>query len=132
MSTPRTFPMPFGGIDRMSWRMHAHQLTSAVAYLTSGCGQGHGHNFAVDTDGGCVYTTQLGIECLERHRSADKHTTPMFTYRADDVKRHGLWPAEMDALAKYNSERACGLAHLPEWDGAMAALQDRFDAHPET
>jgi hypothetical protein len=55
-------------------------------------------------------------------------TRPMFVRREGDVQRRGLWPEEMKALALYNTERARGLAHDPEWDQAMAELQARFDA----
>lgn len=31
-------------------------------------------------------------------------------------------------LATYNAERARGIMHTPEWQAAMAQLQDEFDA----
>jgi hypothetical protein len=34
-------------------------------------------------------------------------------------------------LASYNSERARGLVHTPEWDERMARLQSAFDAGPK-
>jgi len=36
-------------------------------------------------------------------------------------------PDSFEMLAVYNSERARGIVHTPEWDARMAALQVRFD-----
>lgn len=35
-------------------------------------------------------------------------------------------PGKFDVLARYNSERAHGIAHTPEWDERMAALQTEY------
>ena len=34
---------------------------------------------------------------------------------------------EFEALARYNAERARGIAHTPEWDALMASEQERFN-----
>ena len=36
-------------------------------------------------------------------------------------------PWEVEVLARYNSQRACGLMHTDEWIRKMADLQHRFD-----
>ena len=36
-------------------------------------------------------------------------------------------PDSFEMLAVYNSERARGIVHTPEWDARMAALQVKFD-----
>ncbi len=41
---------------------------------------------------------------------------------------NGLPEADFHTLARYNSERAHGIMHTPEWQEKMAALQARFDA----
>lgn len=35
-------------------------------------------------------------------------------------------PARFNVLATYNGERSRGVAHTPEWDAQMAALQQEF------
>jgi hypothetical protein len=34
-------------------------------------------------------------------------------------------------LADYNSERARGIVHTPEWDAKMKKLQEQYDADPD-
>jgi hypothetical protein len=41
----------------------------------------------------------------------------------------GLSQADFNTLARYNSERAHGIMHTPEWQEKMAALQSQFDTH---
>lgn len=36
-------------------------------------------------------------------------------------------PRDLDELARYNSEKARGLVHTPEWDARMAEEQARFN-----
>jgi hypothetical protein len=50
-------------------------------------------------------------------------------YTGDRVprSRREPMPGPFEALAQYNSERARGLLHTPEWDERMAALQAEFD-----
>jgi hypothetical protein len=45
---------------------------------------------------------------------------------APSIRREPM-PGPFEALAQYNSERARGLVHTPEWDARMAALQAEFD-----
>jgi hypothetical protein len=128
------FPLPFGGINQSTWVMRPEEIRRAVAYLTSGCGREHHHNFAVEMDGYRIHTTNLGIQCIRRLQGSVEysHATGLVFFRKDGEKpRHGLYADEMDALAEYNSARSRGVAHTPEWEGAMAALQDRFDAARE-
>lgn len=46
--------------------------------------------------------------------------------RADAVRRAERY--EFGELARYNSERARGIVHAPEWDERMARDQERFNA----
>ena len=36
-------------------------------------------------------------------------------------------PEKFNALARYNGERARGIAHTPGWDAKMAELQQEFN-----
>lgn len=38
-----------------------------------------------------------------------------------------LTPEELETLGRYNAERQRGIAHTPEWDERMSALQARFN-----
>ena len=56
-------------------------------------------------------------------------TRPLWCLRYRWLNRR-YWnaiPEKFWELADYNAERARGIAHTPEWDERMAALQAEFD-----
>lgn len=66
-SAEERFPLPFSGILFVA--TVPDQVAPAVlASLAYGCGLGHAHNFAVETDARQmrIHTTALGIGCIER------------------------------------------------------------------
>lgn len=71
-------PTPFGGITHKI-TLTELQFPLVLASFAIGCGKGHGHNFAVETDGRSIYTTQLGVECIN-------NLIEMFT---DTAKEYG-------------------------------------------
>ena len=42
-------------------------------------------------------------------------------------KKEAFWLPEFEALAQYNAEVARGIAHRPDWQRRMAALQARYN-----
>lgn len=48
------------------------------------------------------------------------------------LKSHVLMPDTYQQLARFNSERARGILHTPEWVTAMKFQQEAFDAWQES
>lgn len=56
-----------------------------------------------------------------------------YGWRGEGFKTEGdLTYDEVQMLGTYNSERARGLMHTPEWQQRMAELQHRFDNEEDT
>lgn len=56
----------------------------------------------------------------------------VFINEVGDIERYGtgrrfLTPQDIHHLAAFNSERARGIMHTPEWIEKMARLQARFN-----
>jgi hypothetical protein len=61
------FPIPFGGISELVGPLGRGSIAEAVGALME-CG--HEHNFAVQLDGGYLWTTALGTQCIQRAMSS--------------------------------------------------------------
>jgi len=70
MTVRGEFPMPFGGCQ-YAVPLNFQEMEAVLETFANNCYDSHYHNFAVQMDGGLIYTSKLGVKCINKTLGRD-------------------------------------------------------------